>query len=287
MLGDAPRCLLWLSVLAVASTGAEMILDPPPSPSGDRVGDAKAMTPPPSALDDQPRLPPMSPIICGFKMEFCQPPPPSPSPPPLLPPPEQPPPPPFPAPPPPPAMPPPPPFPPGMAPPPNLFSSPPPAPSAPFPPSSPPPPPPPQPPSPPLPSPLAPPTYRRFEFADGLNGEWSALPYVTERYVSTLHCAAGGMVSFWWEDWVHDVVRLPSKAAFDACDLSQAVTIAPFAEDGQVRRRLMPSMAHVLCAPAPIGCDFSTELKSAAAHAAQLSSSPPVARRTLRAPLPP
>lgn len=92
---------------------------------------------------------------------------------------------------------------------------------------------PPSPPSPPS-APPPPPTYRRWEFADGQDGEWSVLPAVTERYGSTLHCAAGAMVSFWWDGWEHDVVRLPSADALASCDLGEAVPIAPLARSGQV-----------------------------------------------------
>jgi len=57
---------------------------------------------------------------------------------------------------------------------------------------------------------------------------------VTERYAPTLHCATGAMVSFWWDGWEHDMVRLPSADAFASCDLGEAVPVAPLARSGQV-----------------------------------------------------
>lgn len=68
------------------------------------------------------------------------------------------------------------------------------------------------------------------------------------------------MVSFWWEGWVHDLVRLPSAAALDACDVSQAVTIAPYAVRGQVHLPCEPGQDLYLTCSVPGHCGLGQRL---------------------------
>ena len=87
----------------------------------------------------------------------------------------------------------------------------------------------PPPPPPPSPTPAPPPPQgpeginHRFLFADGEGGTglWDAgMSY------SPLRCAVGGLVAFHWESPFHDLVQLPDEAAFNSCDMSNAVTLA-------------------------------------------------------------
>ena len=84
-------------------------------------------------------------------------------------------------------------------------------------------------PPPPSPPPAPPPPQgpeginHRFLFADGEGGTglWDA-----GTSYSPLRCAVGGLVAFHWESPFHDLVQLPDEAAFNSCDMSNAVTLA-------------------------------------------------------------
>ena len=73
--------------------------------------------------------------------------------------------------------------------------------------------------------PSPPPPLRRFEFVDGPSGTgyWSA----GNGGYNDVACAADGFVYFQWSAAYHDVMLLPSEAAFDACDFTGATTLAP------------------------------------------------------------
>lgn len=64
-------------------------------------------------------------------------------------------------------------------------------------------------------------TLRRFLFVDGVNGLWSTLT----NYASEITCPVGSFVVFYYPQYWHDVVALPTLEAYDGCDLSQNVTV--------------------------------------------------------------
>lgn len=84
---------------------------------------------------------------------------------------------------------------------------------------------PPAPPPSPSTPPSSPPALRRFEFVDGVSGTgaWTT----GNGAYSDVSCAADGYVYFQWHSAYHDLVLLPSQAAFDSCDFSAAETLVP------------------------------------------------------------
>ena len=49
----------------------------------------------------------------------------------------------------------------------------------------------------------------------------------TTSYQTPRRCPQGGFVSFHWPGGTHDVVRMQSRAHYDACDFTGSVTLAP------------------------------------------------------------
>ena len=76
----------------------------------------------------------------------------------------------------------------------------------------------------------------RFLFADGPGGTglWSSRASTTSKYsmIGPLECPYGGFVSFHWPGGTHDLVRMKSKAHYDACNFTEAFTLAPLGSFG-------------------------------------------------------
>ena len=123
---------------------------------------------------------------------------------------------------------------------------------------SPPPAPPPGAPAGPPPHPVAPSAWRRFEFADGNDGEWG--PDVS--YSQTpLWCAAGAIVVFQWHNSSTDLVRLSSEQAWESCDVSGATTIAPRNMTGQLHLTCEAGQRYFLTTSAAAECRSGQQLR--------------------------
>ena len=74
----------------------------------------------------------------------------------------------------------------------------------------------------------------RLVFVDGAGGEglWSSAAAVTPAYTGGVRCAIGGVVFFKWSAMYHDLVKMASKAHYDACDFSGSETLVAAGGEG-------------------------------------------------------
>ena len=123
---------------------------------------------------------------------------------------------------------------------------------------SPPPAPPPGAPAGPPPHPVAPSAWRRFEFADGNDGEWGPAVSYSQ---APLWCAAGAIVVFQWHNSSTDLVRLSSEQAWESCDVSGATTIAPRNMAGQLHLTCEAGQRYFLTTSAAAECRAGQKLR--------------------------
>ena len=69
------------------------------------------------------------------------------------------------------------------------------------------------------------PAFRRFEFADGVDGLWSTSKASVYASRGAVQCPLGGYVYFRWTAAVHDVQLMASKAHLESCDFTGATEL--------------------------------------------------------------
>ena len=111
--------------------------------------------------------------------------------------------------------------------------------------------------APPMSTPGAPPAprvWRRYEFAGGGDGRWTWQDYPPQV------CPIDGLVIFYW-DAPHDLVRLPSAQALEACELGEAEILAPVSDVGEYHLHCTEGETYHLTCSLPGHCEAGQKLE--------------------------